>query len=509
MKAIRCLSPITILMASCTITGYEDRFKIDEDYVESIIRKAPYPDGINRLKRERITEGKIELGLKDALDLFLVNNREYLTELENLFVSRLDMELSEHIYYPVLSPLSVSFARDEAKGNKYGVDENISAGITQRLPTGGSLSLVSRASGDQDKELSTHTYSYSNTVSLTLPILQGAGLTIGLNRLIRDKRAYVYAKREFQDFKENALINVVNNYFNLIQLERRIENFRANLESARKLLQRAQIEYDLGRQRKSEVFRAQVQVTNAETQLQNAIENLNLQRDRFKIDLGLDPSVEITLTPMEINVEDEEIDMQRYVEKALVKNRGWKNAIEQFEDEKRNLYIAYNALLPTLNLTADTTISNTSERPVSKYDEGTRSFSGSLDFTYPLDRLPVNIEFHKNMLAFVQAERTLDLQKDQVVRRAKELVIELRRNVMNVKLDKRAVEEAERNLELVEIEYETGVGNRSSLDIVTAQRDLLNAKNSLESSKVEYIISRLNLKQFITELDIKAEGWYK
>ncbi|MBI4245145.1 MAG: TolC family protein [Planctomycetes bacterium] len=513
MKLYLCLFPAICFVASCAITGFEDRYKISESAVKRIVESPPYPEGLQHRKKETV-DGVLKLDLDRTISLFLKNNDSYLTQLENIFVSEINARLAYHQYHPILNPLSFSFKRDNAVGKNETQDRSISSGITQKLPLpiGGNITLQSSLSNSQSAdfhtELSDHSYSLSNSISLSLPLLKGSGFFFGYTDIAQSQRAFAYAKRDFADFKETTLINVVNNYYNLLQQKKQIENFKSNLESAKKLLARAQIEFDLGRKRKSEVFRAQVEVTNAENQLKNAEEDYKLAEDVFKIDIGLDISAVIELEPIKFEFKEIQIEQDEYINKVLTKSRAWQTTVETYEDVKRSVYTAYNSLLPDLNLTVTAKEDKGSRNISDDYSKTSDTLTSLLSLNYPLDRFPVRAAFHQQLLAFVRAQRDFEIAKDQLVRQAKARIIGVKRAEFNVQSNQRAVDDAEKNLLLVEIEFQEGVGNRTSLDVVTAQRDVLRAKNDLERSIVNFKISTLQLKQFITELDVTKEKWF-
>jgi outer membrane protein TolC len=427
------------------------------------------------------------------------NNRSFLVEIENLFVKEIDLAVAQHNYWPVLQPLTYAAT--------YGPDSTLahtaSVGVSQKLPFGGSLtvggSTTATRIGDAAAAVGT-----IPSATLTVPLARGSGRLITMEPWVAAARSYTYGKRQFEDFKQSFAVGIVNRYFSILQHEKTIVNFEQSLKNARRLLDESQAKYGLARVTKTDVFRAELQHTQAENALLAARESLKIERDQFKLELGLDPGVDIELRDEEIAFRAEEIDEKAYVESVLANNLVWKNTQEQFEDSKRALAIAADAPRMQADLSASWSKTYTSDPAFRNLGPGSDNWLVGLTLSVPLDRLTLNGDYQRAVTRFVQQERQFQLSRDTLVRQARERLIALRQASFTIRLQKAAVDQADKGLRLVTIEYREG--KKPNRDVIEAQNNLIQAQNAHLQVLVNYKIALLSLRQFTGQLAIDEGG---
>jgi outer membrane protein len=84
-------------------------------------------------------------------------------------------------------------------------------------------------------------------------------------------------------------------------------------------------------------------------------------------------------------------------------------------------------------------------------------------------------------------------QRRSVVRQSREAYNGVISGISRVKAFKQAVVSSEKALESTEAGYE--VGTRTTVDVLNVRRDLFRAKRDYASSRYDYILSILRLKQ--------------
>ncbi len=499
-----------LLLSSCSITGYEDAFKVSEEEVEDLVAASKYSRHL--MRREPPTDespqtGTIELSLLGCIRTALENNRKYLTELENVFMQKIDTEVEQHNYFPLLDPLTMSYtSKWNNNGTKLQTDTySSSAGISQKIPWGGSVAVRSTLTHTEDEaHPKTRQSLITPSVTLTLPLLKGSGLIVGMNLLVNAARAQKYAEREVENLKQVFMIEIVEKYFSILTRQREIVNYKTNLESATQLRKKSETQFKFGKVSKVDVFRAQYLETNAEKDLNLAQEALKLSIDAFKLDLGLPPEVEIVLKDEEIPYSEFSGDPAELVAAALKNNTLWKNTQDQYEDAKRTLVVAHDATKIQADITGSWTEDRRARDPTESFDRTNEEWQAGLTVSIPIDRKTIEAQYHRQVVAFVQFERNYKLSRDTLVRETRAQLIVVRQAQYRVTAQKAAVDQAQSAYKLLKFQYERGlVTNR---DVIDAQQDLIRAQNGLLQALVDHKIAMLRLKQFCGTLEADDEG---
>ncbi|MDQ7778357.1 MAG: TolC family protein [Planctomycetota bacterium] len=515
MNTIRKLFPLlAVCLVSCSITGYEQTFKVSDSEVDDLVAKSKYAHHLGRTRKteEPQAEQKLEgLTVDDCIGIALRNNRRYLNELENLFVRHIDVEVEKHNYFPLLDPLSMSYQSAWANnGIKNQTDTySSSTGIRQKIPFGGSLAATSTlAHAEDEADPKTRGSTLTPSVTLTLPLIKGRGMIVGMNTLVSAARAHRYATREVENIKQAFLIDVLDKYFSIVSLQKEIKNYEINLENATKLKEKSQTQYDFGKVSKVDVFRAEYLETGAKKDLLIARENLKLSMDAFKIDLGIDPETDISLQEQEIAFAEVDVAEKDYMASALENNILWQNTKDQYDDAKRNLVIANDLTKIQADLTGSWQETRSADDPTESYDRDDEEWNAALTVNIPLDRKSIEAEYHKRVVEFVQFERNFDLSRDMLVRDARSHVIAVKQAKLEMDSAKIAVDQAEKAKELLDVQYEQGVV--TNRDVIDAQLDVIRAKNGYLRSLVSHKVATLRLRQFEGTLVLdETGGWWR
>lgn len=499
-----------LLLASCAITGYEDVFKVSDKEVDDLVAASKYSHHLVRRKPpsdEPPSPSKMELSLLDCLRLALENNRKYLTELENVFVKKIDAELEQHNYFPLLDPLTMSYTSQWKNNDARLQTEKYSStiGISQKIPWGGSIAARSTLTHiEDDAEPPTRRSLLTPSVTLTLPLLKGSGLVVGMNPLVNAARARKYAEREMENLRQVFMIEIVDKYFSILTKQREIVNFRINRDNATDLRRKSEMRFEFGRVSKVDVLRAQYLETTAQKELDLAEEALKLSLDAFKLDLGIRPEVEIVLKDEEFPHTAFTGEPEEFVRAALEHNLLWKNTQDQYEDAKRNLLVAHDATKILADITGSWTENRVARDPTKSFDRIDEDWQAGLTFSIPLDRKAIEAQYHRQVVAFVQFERNFNLSRDTLVREVRAQLIAVRQAQYRISAQKSAVEQAEDALKLLRFQYDRGLVRMR--DVIDAQQDLIRAQNAYLHALVEHKIAVLRLKQFCGMLEIDEAG---
>ncbi len=464
--------------------------------------------GPGGLESETKEAERIEpVSLARALSLGVQSNRDYLTRKENLYLTALRLAETRHAFSPLLSStLGFIFDGDGLPEDK---TTTFSAGVNMILPWGGSVALGGSSTySDLENDGSPDSQSFSSGVSLSLvqPLLRGAGAEASHEALTSAERSMIYSVRDFELFREDFSIDVARRYYDLVQQAQSIENERRNLAELTFAEKQAQALFDVGRTRELDVLRARRNRLNADNRLIEALENYEAATDRFRIFLGLPTNVQVEIlkgAPEFILVN---YDVDSAVEVALINRLDLITRREQLEDSERAVRIAKNGLLPDLDFNANVNLPAGPNASFSNQKFDSESLSVGLSLEVPVDRVNEASNYRRAEIALVQAKRSYDEFRDNLIVTVESAFRELERRKLSLDIQRQLIVDEQKNVRVAQLRFERGeIPNR---DVVEAQQSLLDARNSLIREQVNYEIARLSLLRDLGIVFIDEQGMW-
>ncbi|MDB4284066.1 hypothetical protein N9888_00300, partial [Akkermansiaceae bacterium] len=181
----------------------------------------------------RSQRSKVTLSLDEALTYAIANSREYQSEKEKLYLTALTLTGERHNFRPnFFGGTRTDYSR-LSDGERTGTASS-NVGANQALLAGGSLGiniandLLKYFTGDPRRSAASVL-----SLNITQPLLRGAGQKIAAERLTQANRNVVYAVRDYTHFQNTFSVEIVNDYFDLLQLKNVIFNEFNNYESRR------------------------------------------------------------------------------------------------------------------------------------------------------------------------------------------------------------------------------------------------------------------------------------
>ena len=449
-----------------------------------------------KLLKSRNKGGKITLSLDQALGYAIKNSREYQSEKEKLYLTALNLTGERHNFRPSF------FGRTRAESNRLSDGERTGTGstdlgINQALRNGGSLGisiandLLRYFTGDPRRSAA----SVLN-LNVTQPLLRGAGSKIAAERLTQANRNVVYAVRDFSHFQNTFSVEIVNDYFDLLQLKNVIFNEYNNYES-----RRANKEYLTARVDR-ESPEAQGDAKQDELQAKNryisSITSYRNALDRFKITLGLPQTTNLRLDDKEIDLiraagaKSLYLGSQEGFLVALDNRLPLFNQIDRFEDNKRQVAIAANQLKADLNIIGSSSLnSDGGPTDYTDFDFKNVRTSVGLQLNLPLDRLRERNDYRATLINFESATRTLGQNFDELRNLLDRRIRELEQFRQSYQIQQNAVVLAKNRVEGNQLRLKAGTVIFRRLS--ESQDALISTQNAETRALVDYLGARLNL----------------
>ena len=317
----------------------------------------------------------------------------------------------------------------------------------------------------------------------------------------------------------NILLDAYTGYFNVLQARTNTEIQEENLDQARKNLELAKLRVQLGASNKSDVFRFESEVANAQqavvqantdyflvkTQL-NILLNNTLGEDFDVVDVSLEDELfrSFSKSPISKYVRTPD-DLRRgadFLISEAIRNHPLERqlaanimAVDRQEQMNKRLYY-------TPTLAAQAQYDNVTYRggegseevPGSNFND--ENWNVALSLTYPL--------FDGNRRQ-IDLQRTR-IQQDQIQFQKKELDLNLSLNITakvlqlltaqtNINFSRTSSESAWKNFELVQENYKQG--QVSIVQLIDAQRAALQAKQAYSISIYQYLVAHLELENAV------------
>lgn len=440
------------------------------------------------------TAGSVRLDLFGALRYAVQNSRNYQNQMEDLYLSALDVTLERHLFEPrPFARTGLQFAGGQQDSSyRAALTATANAGVRQRLPYGGEIvaeTLVQFVSALNDNTANGESVEFA--LSGSVPLLRGAGL-VNLEPLIQSERALVYAVRDFEDFRRSFVVNTAQQYFNLLSTQQSVANRLQSYADRAQLLERARAVFAAGRQGFSylEVQRAEQNLLFAENGVINAQENYQNSLDRFKIFLGMPIVQELEVVPVELDVNVPELQDKNVLELAQKFRLDLQTARDRTQDARRRVSVAENGLLPDLSLNGQGSVGNRNETPGRAVDARRLEYSAGITLDLPLDRLAERNAYRQALIRLDQSQRDLEDVRAQVIVDVRQSQRAIKTSRSSLEIARVNIRLAERRLELANIQLQQGI-NTNTRDVVEAQDALLQALDDYERAQADFQIEIL------------------
>jgi len=323
--------------------------------------------------RDYLVDGKMELSLKNFLELVMANNTDIQVNFLSVDIPRNNITLTLGAFDPTANA-SFSATRSTSVATNPSQSENATLGASSKslsqpfsltysqfLDTGTSYVV---AFGGAKNSFNNSFSSYNPSISANMSFAVTQNLLRSRSRYenrIPVMEAQSTYKRAAFNLRAN-LLNWVNNaemaYWRVVSAQENVKVQEKARETSKSNLDFVQKQLDLGAVSPLDIYNPQGQLAFADLNLSQAKFSLEQAEDalRHQIGVDLDPDlarVAIKLTePVDISTIGLDLDPEREVRKALANNPNVKAALQALDTDDLGIQGANNGLLPQLTFTA-------------------------------------------------------------------------------------------------------------------------------------------------------------
>lgn len=441
-------------------------------------------------------QDKLTLSLNEAILLAVRTNPNVQSTRLNYVSQKFNLYVQQWQFQPHYSfQASAAYNRTGSTAQElFGTHNyNFQPGVSLLTPYGTQVTVAGTNS-------ETDHYNPGLSLQIMQPLIRGFGKAVVEAALCDAKDSEVISRLNVEGMLRNTVSAVIMAYLDVLSAERTITIDEDAVKRAEKSVEQTKLYIRAGHKAGNEIVTVEANVATAKTQLINDKNNLQQARYALLAAIGMDPNTEVTFTTLDLQ---RLIHMYHPLSLAQTKNLVLDNDIQYQVDQitlegptKRNLLVAEDNTRWQLNFNATATTGNGvgggQGAGVNSLINGiNQSQSVSLTLQIPID----------------------DQVSKQAVSNAKIALKQARLALMQEKWNKETsaingwnlVDSAERALQFAEdaeklqektynVSYQKYLhGLIDSLELQTAQINLVQAQQTMLSAEINYIKALVNL----------------
>jgi outer membrane protein TolC len=469
----------------------------------------PSEDTLRRRLLAGESSGLEPLDIVASLEIAAESSRDYQRRREALFLAALDLTF-ERWQFAVQTQGTLGAAWDKNFGSNEIVSGDGGFSFTRLLGSGALIIGDVGLSVFRDVTSGNGWDVISNAgLTITQPLLRGAGREIVMEPLTQAERDVVYEVRSYERFRRSFAVDVATRLYGILQQKDVVENEIANLENLRTLRERNEELESAGRLSDIDVDQARQDEVDSRNRLIVAEQRYLTLIDDFNLFLGLPVETSLSIAPEELErlyetLEVElELDEQQIVAIALAERLDYHTALESVEDAQRRVNVAEDALRAAIDVVAGVDARSEAGKPLSVDKDLTTATLG-LDIDLPIDQLPERNDYRAALIALAAAERDAEELADVITADIRLALRDAETTRETYALQRGAVVLAERRVESARLRLDAG--RATTRDILEAQESLLDAQNRATAALINHRLAQLALFRDMEALRVDERG---
>jgi outer membrane protein TolC len=343
-------------------------------------------------------------------------------------------------------------------------------------------------------------YNSDLTLTVTQPLLRGAGTAVTTATLNRAKIGQTRAGFDFQAQALNIIQQAETNYYNLAYTREQLRVYRVSLDLANKLLEEADAKKTVGTATDVDVLQAKVGVANARSNVISAEKSVKDASDAL---LALIGRFELDSILGEVRFDDYSAQLpviESSYQLALHHQPDYISAKMQLDQMKLDLLVAKNALKPTVNVDGILGFNGSRGSSTDAFNSmGNRdnnSWEVDLSVSYPWGRVSDKARYRQSLSILSQQTLVIRQLEQSILVQVRSAVNAVETNSEKVKIAALAAEFSGKEYDLENARFSAG--------LVTS-RDVLQTQSDLETARVAELQARITLQISISTLH-RLEG---
>ncbi len=530
------LSPLLIILLATTLSADTEPFFPKPSYFRKHFGNTPTRVELQPPARlsDYVVSDRLELSLKNYLDLVMANNAD-------ITIDKLNVEFNRNAItraFSIFDPLGVArFSTARTKNPSTSLlagattlnqlQQPLSLQYTQTLQTGTQYNIAfSGIKTSSNNAFSTYNPQLNSSLNFNMaqPLLRGRGMYLTRLPISIARSKLRAADYTFQDTLFQLIAAAENAYWDVISARETVRVQEESLKLADAALKRAQKELELGATSPLEIYQPEANYANAQLSLVQARYRLVQSEDALRRQMGadLDPKYQnlpIVLTeavdpPLGDTLR---VDHEVAVAEALRLRPDLKSVNQNLDVDDLSIKLANDNLRPNLSLTAQYGSSGLGGifYPRTNLNDPTLSvvpimggigdaLGGVFGFSYPVYGFGLSLQFpiRDRRAAADLADAVVQKRLDALKRRTTEenirlqvltAINQLENSQESIKLAKVARDLAQKRVEADQKRYE--LGTTTLFFVLASQTDLILAESNMVTQTINFRRNQINLLQ--------------
>lgn len=441
-------------------------------------------------------EANMPLSVDDAVRLALQQNRDLQTARDRMTGAEISVDTAKSEFRLTIRPdISGLYQQNDELDQRYGVK------FSKRFTTGSEASWEVRTQVD-DSDDEDEPYQTDMVLAYTQPLLQGRGKLATTNRLVSAREQQGAQRRNYLLAQQRLIVQVVTSYYDIARDQLLIDVHERAVERADLLKQSAEAKLKVGMASKMDVFRAELQLLNAQNRVVDARASLDNELRRFNVLLGNATDMRYAFVSA-LEYTPIELDQEELIRQALEHRLELQTAQDRIDEAERQLKITKQNLWPPLDVSVRYTFRGTGEAFDQSWDTDDEFWGVGLSSSFNIDMAQERANYQQAQLSLNAAIRDLQTAQEDIISEVMQTIVSVRQAQASVELQTQSVTQAEKQLELSSLCYKKGLSD--NLEVVESEENVMNAKNGYYSAVAQHLAATLRLRQVTGTLDVSSQ----
>ncbi len=445
---------------------------------------------------EPLAKKKLSLSLQEAIQLAVRSNPNVQVSELSYLSQKFNLRVQEWQFQPHFS------LEANIESNRYGVSGNsvnrsnslnVTPSVSIQTPFGTTATL---------NATNTKTTYYNSGLSLQVmqPLLRGFGTAVVEAALNNAKDSELISRLNIEGTLRTTISAVINAYLDVVTAERALIIDEEALKRAEKSVEQTRLYIKAGHKAGNEIVTVEASVASAQTQLQNDRNNVLQARYALLTAIGIDPNTDIQFDSLDIDALIRKYKMPDIEDaKAII----LKNDIQYQTDNiilhgstSRSLLVAKDNLNWQLNLSANASTNsgktnNVIPNSTNNLDGMNQNQSIALTLQIPIDDQMSKQAYENAKIAMQEAE--INLRQEKWAKETNAIngwnQVNSAKGAQGYAITAEQLQEKTYNVSYQKYLH----GLIDSLELQSAQMQLIQAQQTLLSARIAYLKSLVNL----------------
>lgn len=483
--------------------------------------KLPPPEHL----RDHVVEGKLRLSLQDAVALTLENNSNIRIEETQVESNKFSLLRSFQPFDPQLQGIfginrfssQVYLITQEALPGTTALNSlthNGQINYTQTFQTGTNVSVGvsgTRNSTNSGNPTFNPYYSTSLNFQFTQPLLRNGWRFANQAPIVIARRALQQSRASFSAQVADAILQVVGQYWNVVQARGNLDVERKSLESADTSYQRDKRALELGALPPLDIYRSESEVASRRVQMIQGEYAVKQAEDALRITIGADQDDNFRALDLDLTEKPDPqgelraIDAASALQQALAKRPEFDAARLALANDNTSIRLAHNHLKPDLSLSgfyqssglggnqfdSTTGVLLTQGGLGTSFNQlfgfGFPAYGGSLTLNLPIRNRGAQADLGSALVSRHRDQYSELLTREQITLEVGNAVHQLEQAKLTLAAGKTALDLAQKTLTAEQRKYELGA--ETIFFVLDAQTKLAQAELDLLQAQITYQVA--------------------